>query len=127
MAEPQARYTAHQALFHPWLSEHKLDDVPLTMEEMFIGWKTGQKLALYVKAIMCLASMSQKRPTPEYVQHCKRISIEHAKVVQHVNRLQGREQAFEKEFYDQLFQQYQDEIAELKKKSGRNAQHTNTS
>ncbi|CAK61590.1 unnamed protein product (macronuclear) [Paramecium tetraurelia] len=100
---PTKRYSATQALLHPWFNCG--NDEPLTMEEQFQKWKQSQKLHKFILTLMLLNKMGYKKQLNDkefYNEMSKKIN-------------QIKKQEFLLGNYDQLFADYQKSLTEDQK------------
>ena len=50
--DPNERYSANQALKHPWITGKLEEDIPMTNKEMFQGFEQSQKLMTLMKTLL---------------------------------------------------------------------------
>ncbi|CAK89036.1 unnamed protein product (macronuclear) [Paramecium tetraurelia] len=104
------RYRADQGLLHPWLNEQIDVEIPQTMEEIFHTWIQQQKLLNLIKSVMCLSKMGYMKKL-ENREICNRFSEQKNKLKEDKNKKEGK-LTINKEFYDELFEDYQKTLTE---------------
>ncbi|CAD8181692.1 unnamed protein product [Paramecium pentaurelia] len=108
------RYRADQGLLHPWLNDQHDVEVPQTMEEIFHTWIQQQKLLNLIKSVMCLSKMGYMKKL-ENREICNRFSEQKSKLKEDKNKKEGK-LTINKEFYDELFEEYQKTLTEQQRK-----------
>ncbi|CAD8092969.1 unnamed protein product [Paramecium sonneborni] len=108
------RYRADQGLLHPWLNEQGDAEVPQTMEEIFHTWIQQQNLLNLIKSIMFLSKLGYMKKL-ENREIYNRISEQQCKLKEDKNKKEGKV-TINKEFYDELFEDYQKTLTEQQKR-----------
>ncbi|CAD8171668.1 unnamed protein product [Paramecium octaurelia] len=108
------RYRADQGLLHPWLNDQSDVEVPQTMEEIFHTWIQQQKLLNLIKSVMCLSKLGYMKKI-ENREVCNQYSEEKSKLREDKNKKEGK-LTINKEFYDELFEDYQKTLTEQQKR-----------
>ncbi|CAK83623.1 unnamed protein product (macronuclear) [Paramecium tetraurelia] len=86
----------------------------LTMEEIFHTWIQQQKLLNLIKSVMCLSKLGYMKKI-ENREICNQYSEEKSKLKEDKNKKEGK-LTINKEFYDELFEDYQKTLTEQQKR-----------
>ncbi|CAD8176229.1 unnamed protein product [Paramecium pentaurelia] len=108
------RYRADQGLLHPWLNDQNDVEVPQTMEEIFHTWIQQQKLLNLIKSVMFLSKLGYMKKL-ENREICNKYSEQKSKLKEDKNKKEGK-LTINKEFYDELFEDYQKTLTEQQKR-----------
>ncbi|CAD8082600.1 unnamed protein product [Paramecium sonneborni] len=108
------RYRADQGLLHPWLNEQSDVEVPQTMEEIFNTWIQQQKLLNLIKSVMCLSKFGYMKKL-ENREIYNQFSEQKCKLKEDKNKKEGK-LTINKEFYDELFEDYQKTLTEQQRR-----------